>query len=343
MVGILLAEKALLKSPYLRRYAFKEDMSSHMLNKLLKNPISWFVAFTLGFGVVIFGLYFKKFSGEFSASQSDWGSFGSYVGGTIGAVFASLSFLTLVYTVYLQRKELNLAIEALNKSADANEQQVENNKLQKFESTFYSLLELHNNALKDLMSSSSQYKSIPNRIEEQYISLEAEFLKIKQKLILEDELLSQYFRILYQLLKFVAKNNVKNSGKHFDAAILSNKKSIEENNNEEKMYVSIIRGFVPVNLLPVLALNSIPSYNCINNLDLYWEMLERYEFLEHIKLENLNKGLSAFTILNNYAFALGHNDFIEKKYHQLKDEHLNLCDLELTEGCYLHTRCEARV
>ncbi|WP_165725960.1 putative phage abortive infection protein [Pseudoalteromonas sp. SA25] len=315
-----------------------------MLNKkLLKNPISWFVAFAIGFAGLIFGLYFNNFSGEFSASQSDWGSFGSYIGGTIGAVFALLSFLALVYTVCLQRKELKLAIEALNTSADAHEQQVENNKLQKFESTFYSLLELHNNALKDLMSSDSKYKSIPNRIEDQYLASVEMFLERKQKLILEDELLSQYFRILYQLLKFVAKNNVKNSGKRFNAEILSNNKSIKENNNEEKMYVSIIRGFVPVNLLPVLALNCIPSYNCINNLDLYWEMLERYEFLEHIKLENLNIGLSAFTILNNYAFALGHNDSIEEKYHQLKGEFSSLFDSELTEGCYLHVRYKVGV
>jgi uncharacterized membrane protein len=90
-----------------------------MLSKALKSPIFWFTIFTFSFGIVIFVLYFQNFSGEFSTNQSDWGSFGSYVGGTIGSVFASLSFLALIYTVYLQRKELKLAITALNKSAKA--------------------------------------------------------------------------------------------------------------------------------------------------------------------------------------------------------------------------------
>ncbi|MCJ8321798.1 MAG: putative phage abortive infection protein [Colwellia sp.] len=312
-----------------------------MSNKTLNSPIFWVAIFTLSFGTLIYGLYFQNFSGEFSNNQSDWGSFGSFVGGTIGSVFASLSFLALIYTVYIQNKELKLAIFALNKSAEANQEQVENNKIQKFESTFYSLLDLHNNALKDLMSSQSDYKKILDRDEEKYISSPSEFLKLKQKLILKDEILSQYFRILYQLLKFVAKYNVKNTEKRFDSSLLGDRSTIDLNENEEKMYVSIIRGFIPVNLLPVLSLNCIPSYGCINNLNLYWDMLERYEFLEHIKLENINVGQSSFLILDSYAFALGHNDYIEHKFHELKDDDLDLCNHDLTEGCYLHGRCMA--
>ena len=312
-----------------------------MSGKTLNSPIYWFVIFTLSFGAVVFGLYFHNFSGEFSKNPSDWGSFGSFVGGTIGSVFASLSFLALIYTVYIQRKELKLAIIALDKSAKANQEQVANNKIQKFESTFYSLLDLHNNALKDLMSSKSDYKNILDRDEEAYISSPLEFLILKQKLILKDETLSQYFRILYQLLKFVAKYNITNTEKRFDSALLSDRNTIDLNENEEKMYVSIIRGFIPVNLLPVLSLNCIPYYGCINNLDLYWDMLERYEFLEHIKLESINVGQSAFLILDRYAFALGHNDYLEHKFHELKDANLNLCNSDLTEGGYLHVRCEA--
>lgn len=312
-----------------------------MISKTLKNPIFWCVIFTIVFGITIFGLYFLTFSGGFSVKQSDWGSFGSYVGGTIGSVFASLSFLALIYTVHLQRKELKVAITALNKSAEAHEQQVENNIIQKFESTFYSLLELHNNALRDLISSETDYDQIIDCTKDKYISSSSDFLKAKQKIILEDEKLSQYFRVLYQLLKFVAKNNVKNTEKRFDSSSLGCRKTIRLNENEEKMYVSIIRSFIPINLLPVLALNCIPSYKGMNNLELYWEMLERYEFLEHIKLENVGVGLSAFIILDSYSHALGHNDFIDQKYLELKGNHSNLCDADLTEGCYLYARCWA--
>jgi hypothetical protein len=72
-------------------------------------------------------------------------------------------------------------------------------------------------------------------------------------------------------------------------------------------------------------------------------MLERYEFLEHIKLDNINVGQSAYIILDSYAFALGHNDYIEQKFHELKDNNLSLCDSDLTEGGYLHVRCVAGI
>jgi len=97
------------------------------------------------------------FSGEFSTNQSDWGDFGSYIGGTVGALFASLSFLALLYTVYLQREELTTAIKALQDGAESQQKQAENYEAQKFETTFYSLLELHNDAVRSLELNSNDF------------------------------------------------------------------------------------------------------------------------------------------------------------------------------------------
>lgn len=308
-----------------------------MISQLLKNKIFYASVFTVSFVGLICYLYAIKFSGGFSSEQSDWGSFGSYIGGTIGATFASLSFLALLYTVFLQRIELQTAITALSKSADAHEQQVKNYEIQKFESTFYSLLEQHNQVLKELTISKTDYISYLSNLFtiDERISL-TDYLKDRQIHILEKVELSQYFRVLYQLLKFVAKNNVSNTDKSFNSAYLGDRSTININENEEKMYISIIRSFVPVNLLPALAINCIPSYNGLNNLQLYWDMLERYEFLEHIRLDNMPTNYSTFITLNQYAYALGENDFLQEKYNKLFNQYKELFNSDLTEGCYLH-------
>lgn len=315
-----------------------------MSNKSIKNKMLWAFIFTTGFVGAICYLYFNNFSGDFSNKQSDWGSFGSYVGGTISALFASLSFLTLLYAIYLQRKELNTAITALNKSADAHEQQVKNNEIQKFESTFYSLLEQHNQALKELTSSNIEYHAYLSNLKtiEENIS-QADYLKNRQLHILENVELSQYFRVLYQLLKFVAKNNVKNPEKRFDEEYIGCRDSIVTNENEEKLYASIIRSFIPVNVLPVLALNCIPSYKGLNNLQMYWGLFERYEFLEHMRLDKMPVNLTTFLILDRYSHALGSNDFLQEKYGVLLKKYKNLFDTELTEGCYLHVIHSANI
>jgi hypothetical protein len=127
-----------------------------MLKKIVL-PISMLAVI---FIVVVCFLYFDNFSGEFSKEQSDWGDFGSYIGGTIGALFASCSFIALLYTVFLQRQELVTAINALEDGAASQRKQVESYKAQKFETTFYSLLDLHNQAVKGLNFQSDREHAI---------------------------------------------------------------------------------------------------------------------------------------------------------------------------------------
>lgn len=305
----------------------------------MKNKFFWISLVCLGIFVVVCFLYFRNFSGSFSSKQSDWGDFGSYFGGTLGALFASLSFLALLYTIYLQRRELETAISALKKSATAQHEQSKTYEIQRFEVTFYSLLEQHNQVLTELKSQKEEYSSyLCNLFTLDDSQALPKYLEKKQSHILEQSELSQYFRILYQLLKFIAKNNVMNKERHFNECYLGDKTTICLNENEEKMYASIVRSFVPVELLPVLSINCIPSYNGLNNLSLYWELLERYEFLEHMRLDKTPTNLTTFIILNSYAYALGKNDFIQKQYDKLLEKYRAVFENSLTEGCYLHVR-----
>lgn len=314
--------------------------------------------------IFIAGLYFYNFFGALSSKQSAWADFGAYLGGTLGATFAFLSFSTLLLTLYLQKKELSTAIEALQKSVDSQE-------AQKFETTFYSLLQLHNQTLKELRITDIElhclFDNDPVRtnlhdltdeemseidskrlisIEEGYKNPD-EYVKHLQELILTNVELSQYFRVLYQLLKFIAKNNIKNEDKSFDVEYLSIKEDLEdeeddvydylneeedepnqekENLEYEKMYSSLVRSFVPVKILPILALNCIylkEGYRIegLHNIEKYWALLERYEFLEHMRLDVLPTNLATFVILNKYDNAMGDNKGIRDKFFELRHKY----------------------
>lgn len=69
------------------------------------------VAATISFGLL--GIYLYKF-GSFTdptlaAHKGDWGTFGDYIGGTLGTLFAFLAFIGVLFTVYLQDKQLQHA------------------------------------------------------------------------------------------------------------------------------------------------------------------------------------------------------------------------------------------
>lgn len=266
-------------------------------------------------------LYYKQFAHQgLSDDPLIWASFGSYTGGILGPVLAFATFWMLFFTFFLQRK------------------QVKNVETQKFETTFYSLLELHNQALINLepkltpvllatLFDAPSLLEHPLSIQDEafienddynvFVRKELsykysdKYLKDLQDSILREVELSQYFRILYQLLKFIAKNNINNPSYNFDNTYLAttDTKVFES----EKMYSSIVRGFVPVKLLPILALNCIPTDDGLSNLDKYRDLLERYSFLEHMRLDTLPADLPTFFILNNYNRALGDNEHIKDK------------------------------
>ena len=285
-------------------------------------------------------IYFSTFSGELSTDQTKWNAFGSYIGGTLGALFAFLSFMGLLYTISIQHKELATAVDALNKNAESQDKQAKTYKIQRFESTFYSLLEQHNQILKDLdfenvntLSYVDLHQAITHSLT--FTSPYA-YLRMMQIQILKNAELSQYFRVLYQLLKFIAKNNIKNTALQFDKAYLRDKSTVNLNEHDEKMYASIVRSFVPVDLLPTLALNCTPSDIGLNNLDLYWEVIERYEFLEHLRFVNIPTDIKTFVILDGYDNAFGKNTTVEDAVLKIHSDNFYGHKDKITEGRALY-------
>lgn len=303
-------------------YSWTKSQGKPFMSKIKAvEPLTVIAIIATIFVILITTLYFGHFSSSFSTNQADWAGFGSYIGGTLGTVFAFASFWILFYTFASQQK------------------QAKNNELQKFETTFYSLLELHNQSLRELeidinklniifkgnqtASSALLWSTFDSKLvygtSESDVNRIIEYrLKKTQENILEEVELSQYFRILYQLLKFVATYNICNTGHRFDDEYLDNEDNI--NVEYEKMYTSLVRGFVPVKLLPILAINCIPTDDGdgLHNLDKYKKLLDRYEFLEHIQLKELPNNPTTFLILQGYSRALGKNKEIATKVEDIK-------------------------
>lgn len=265
---------------------------------------------------------FKFHDSNLSGNPSDWGSLGSYVGGIVGATFASLSFAILLITVILQRKEIESNREA--------------QKQQRFEDNFYSLLTQHNSTLSELKCRFEDNYHFLNDLDidwDQNTSPKGQLIQVQKKILNNIEL-SQYFRILYQLLKFICRNGIDNKEQKFSNCYISNRNNITVN---EKMYASIVRSFVPVKLLPVLALNCIPSYSGLNNLVLFQILIERYQFLEHLKADELPNNQRTFAILDGYSYAFGENTYLDKKCEEIVKYFNSRHDDKLTEGSYLYT------
>lgn len=76
--------------------------------------------------------YFLNFPGEFSNLNTDWGSFGSYVGGTVGAVLSGLGFIvlsaTLIITIKHNSAERNASEMSLELSKRSYEEQLKHQK-----------------------------------------------------------------------------------------------------------------------------------------------------------------------------------------------------------------------
>lgn len=242
--------------------------------------------------IIVFLMYFMKFPGSFSNKQGDWADFGSFVGGTLSPILSFLGLIALLVTIILQSKELEATRKELERSATAQEnseksflKQSEILNRQQFESTFFSLLEQHNNSLHKLSVESSLNKNISDLyliVRYVLINDAADLSGAKKRLDDKSLLCGHYFRILYQTLKFIA-TSVPGSeiGLDFKSEDIINKPVT----SIEKMYSNIIRSFLNNELTQLLAINCY----CSNEDDTYWKyklLVERYEFLEHMPFKN---------------------------------------------------------
>lgn len=282
------------------------------------------------FIVVILGFYIFYFRMlDITKDTSVWGTFGDYFGGTLNPIISFLALIGLLYTIHQQAQEMRETRKELESAAEQQRQQVEQQSRQseifnqqQFESTFFALLEQHNRIIDSINVQNTieelhrQYERIQLGIEE----LEFEYISncSAKEIVNKNNELRRYFIILFQILKFVsinvpvsyAERGVDSKSEKINIAHFSS--DTEESgrligmsrpSSQEKLYSNIIRSFVPNEILKLLLINclsvdgfsnkekSITFYN-------FQGLLNRYKFLEHLKLEDI-EDVSGFNIMYN--------------------------------------------
>lgn len=203
------------------------------------------------------------------------GTFGDFLGGTLNPIFTFLTFIGLLVTIFIQRKELSLTRIELSKTAKAAS-------IQTAESSIFNLINLHRKIFSEITNEIPERKGATNQ-KKQYKSVDA-FNRLlasqesDSKPIKKDDLVyykyatnkeknhvfGPYFRVLYQILNTIDK---------YDSSMLDQAQKIK--------YIDIVRSQLSNSELILLFFNSL--YFVSDNGELK-ELLIKYEFLKEISL-----------------------------------------------------------
>lgn len=201
------------------------------------------------------------------------GPLGDLFNGILTPVLTFLTFCGFLITILIQNiqmkstlQELDLTRKEMAASTNALEAQVRNSTAQKFDNNFFSLLNYHSKVSDDLV------KMLDDRTRSVVNNEIVEFNRVKESenfKFVNNEALTSYFLINYQILKFVDKN---------EGELLSS--------DEAKYYVNILRSVIPSDLLFLIFLNCAGD-----NYEKYKNILVKYNFFEHLGFSGVKNKL----------------------------------------------------
>ena len=201
--------------------------------KSLKNWLTGYlllicIIFLLAFistGVAIYEYLRVVDGGLFPNSpvRSDWGVTGDFFGGVLNPILAFCSLIALLYTVHLNKQELEATRKELATTRATMNEQMEVSKQQRFESTFFSFLDQHNQVLKEISQDGENIHSLADSrkfsafqvydylFRDGVKTTSMKHIKYTQIVVKKarDELkvgfsqINRYFHVLFQLLKLV--------------------------------------------------------------------------------------------------------------------------------------------
>ncbi len=117
-------------------------MESNKVIKLDEEKDTGFIVISIVVSLIIIGLWVLSYFCLKDLSETARGTFGDMFGG-VNALFSGLALAGIILTILLQRKELRFQREELKETRKEFETQNETLKLQRFENTFFNLLNQH--------------------------------------------------------------------------------------------------------------------------------------------------------------------------------------------------------
>lgn len=238
-------------------------------------------------------------------SRATWGPVGDFFGGILNPVFAFLGLIMLLATLYQSQKELSLTRKEFAKSVEALDDQAKTQRQQRFENTFFSLLEQHNkfaDAVKetkyeipwDRPRCSVDKSDFPEKLRTEFRKdVDGNYIEIKT-----------YCTFLYQLLKFIFE-------KHED----KEKGCVTE---EMMFYSNLIRASIDTNLGEIILINAL----CTSKDDpwgyrKFRDLITCFNFLEHVKIDFYEYDLLvAFDVYNEKLMEVFQIDYCDLQIYE---------------------------
>ena len=255
----------------------------------MKNLSYIFVLFAIVFSFWIFypavasiqrGLFFNS---DFGVNE-----FGDMYG-SLNTLFSGLAFSGVIISIFLQSAELKATREEMKAQVVQFEQQTEAMQKQVFESSFFSMINLHNtissnlrneNKFEDLFRKLVSFTKNPSclgkNIHEHLRKTYDVFMAVEYSNI------GHYFRYVYQIMKFINSSSL--------------------NANDKVIYMNILRAQLSNYELMLLFVNC----QCYKRSDKFRKLVEEYGFFEHIYDSDLKFLLNA---MNEYK--------VPEEYYQL--------------------------
>jgi hypothetical protein len=227
----------------------------------IEDPIKSAIRISIVLGMIFTGAYICKFfNAKFSSDPANWGVFGDYFGGILGALFNILS----VFLIYLTFKR-----------------QEDYSHIERFETTFFNLLDNQRDIVKTLSGRievdnagpklKNGYEFIADFSYLIYIKIETIFddtldkesiqmdLSIKYISVYDDYTanLGHYFRHLYHLVKYTDDSLIEKKQKYIDI--------IQAQMTDDELYINFY--------------NSISDLGC----EKFLPLLGKYCFFENIR------------------------------------------------------------
>ncbi|MEH6471000.1 MAG: putative phage abortive infection protein [Halopseudomonas sp.] len=223
--------------------------------------------------------YFHNY--PISHKTGEWGSFGDFFGGILNPVVAFMALYWLTKSVQVQRAELNEVKNEMKIASGIQSDQARTQNKQRFEDTFFSLLEQLNKEQEKLLAQtfiSPTGGTISFSALRFVIDKNDDICAARLYLHTHNSKIGSYFRVLYHLLQFIAKHHIKKE--------INNKRELAEQlqrgkpSDEEKFYSNLVRSFLNNDVVALLAYNCATTDN-IANYYIYRLLIERYCMLEH--------------------------------------------------------------
>lgn len=263
-------------------------MGSHISEN--HNINGWFlIIFIL---VLVLGLWFlypwwSYFYKDhfYNTELSEMGVFGdSY--GALNTLFSALAFTGIIASIYFQREELKATREELEATrremksqGEQFEAQTKALNLQVFENTFFNMLKLYNDIVESMVMRKPNGEELHGRRVFNMLCDKYRRLRYSEGNVIDvivaydnfyarhEDAVGNYFRVLYQIIRFV------------DSSLLK-----EE---EKKVYVNILRAQLSIGETILLCLNCLSQHGRDNHKPL----IEKYSILEHISISALKSVL----------------------------------------------------